>query len=121
MLPFGRQEPGQRGWIGCAGDVHHSHIDVCLTRRTTVSSMKKGLRRVGIVGLSTLVATTMMSGVASANTTFAFTRLQGVDRYATSVATAQQFGASTDVILASGESGHCPDALTRSEERRVGK
>src|SRR5664280_10213 len=71
-----------------------------------------GLRRVGIVGLSTLVATTMMTGVASANSTFAFTRLAGVDRYATSVATAVQFGHSTDVILASGEAGHYPDALT---------
>jgi putative cell wall-binding protein len=71
-----------------------------------------GLRRVGIVGLSTLVATTMMSGVASANTAFAFTRLAGGDRYDTSVATAHQFGPSTDVILASGETGHYPDALT---------
>jgi putative cell wall-binding protein len=79
-----------------------------------VSSKKMGLRRVGIVGLSTLLATTMMSSVASANSTFAFTRLAGVDRYATSVATAVQFGASTDVILASGEAGHYPDALTAS-------
>src|SRR5665811_46972 len=44
--------------------------------------------------------------------TFVFDRLGGTDRYATSVATAQQFGHSTDVILASGVPGHYPDALT---------
>ena len=46
--------------------------------------------------------------------TFVFDRLGGTDRYATSVATAQQFGHSTDVILASGVPGHYPDALTAS-------
>ena len=43
---------------------------------------------------------------------FAFTRVAGSDRYGTSVDTAKAFGASTDVILASGDNGHYADALT---------
>src|ERR1035437_1607387 len=101
------------GRFGCAGaKCTRATSKAQPFKEAKVSSKKMGLRRVAIVGLSTLVATTMMSGVASANSTFAFTRIAGVDRWATSVATAQQFGASTDVILASGESGHYPDALT---------
>jgi putative cell wall-binding protein len=81
-----------------------------------VSSMKKGLRRAGIVGLSTVVATSMMSGIAVATPTFSFDRLAGADRYATSVAVAVKYGetATHNVILASGETGHYPDALTAS-------
>src|ERR1035437_152495 len=101
------------GRFGCAGaKCTRATSKAQPFKEAKVSSKKMGLRRVGIVGLSTLVATTMMSGVASANSTFAFTRIAGVDRWATSVATAQQFGASTDVILANGENGHYADALT---------
>ena len=74
----------------------------------------RGFRRAGIVGLSTVVAASMMSGVAIASLTFSFDRLQGTDRYATTVATASSYGASTNVILASGVPGHYPDALTAS-------
>jgi len=79
-----------------------------------VSSMKKGLRRVAVVAVATLVAAPALATVASATSTFAFDRLAGVDRYATSVETAASYGASTNVILASGVAGHYPDALTAS-------
>src|SRR5665811_2631182 len=55
-----------------------------------------------------------LATVASATSTFAFDRLAGIDRYATSVAVAGAYGASTNVILASGVPGHYPDALTAS-------
>ena len=79
-----------------------------------MSSMKKGLRRVAVVAVATLVAAPALATVASATSTFAFDRLQGIDRYATTVATAASFGASTNVILASGVQGHFPDALSAS-------
>ena len=66
------------------------------------------------MGLSTVVVTSMTSGLAVATPTFSFDRLAGADRYATSVAVAAEYGASTNVILASGETGHYPDALTAS-------
>ena len=76
--------------------------------------MKKGLRRVAAVAVATLVAAPALVTVASATSTFAFDRLAGIDRYATSVAVAGSYGASTNVILASGVPGHYPDALTAS-------
>ncbi len=79
-----------------------------------MSSMKKGLRRVAVVAVTTLVAAPALATVASATSTFAFDRLAGADRYATSVAVGASYGASTNVILASGVPGHYPDALTAS-------
>ena len=48
---------------------------------------------------------------AFAATGFALERVQGNDRYETSAAIAAAFGQSTNIILASGESGRTPDAL----------
>jgi putative cell wall-binding protein len=48
---------------------------------------------------------------AFAATGFALERVQGNDRYETSAAIAAAFGNSTNIILASGESGRTPDAL----------
>lgn len=65
------------------------------------------------------MATSLVVGVcvagaapASADATFDFSRIQGDDRYATSAATADQFGSADTVILASGAHGHYADALT---------
>jgi len=82
-----------------------------------VSSIKKGLRRAGVGGLSAILATTAMTGfasMASATSTFAFDRVAGTDRFGTSVATAKVFGDSANLILASGAQGHFPDALAAS-------
>ena len=79
-----------------------------------MSSRKQGLRRVAAVAVATLVALPALAAVANATSTFSFDRLQGIDRYATSVATAASYGASANVILASGVPGHYPDALTAS-------
>src|ERR1035437_1455696 len=116
MFSLGRTELSSTGDGSAArGEVHPSHASTfSLSRRPTVSSMKKGLRRVAVVAVATLVAAPALATVASATSTFAFDRLQGIDRYATSVATAASFGASTNVILASGVAGHYPDALTAS-------
>ena len=77
-----------------------------------MSSMKKGLRRVAVVAVTTLVAAPALATVASATSTFAFDRLEGANRYATSVAVGTSFGASTDVILANGGNTHTVDALS---------
>ena len=50
------------GRLGCAGrSAPEPHQKFCLSRRPIVSSKIKGLRRVGIVGLSTVVAASMMT------------------------------------------------------------
>lgn len=54
----------------------------------------------------------MGSGAASANPSFDFVRIDGDNRYSTSAEVAGEFGQSTEAILASGEEGHYPDALT---------
>ena len=74
--------------------------------------MKKGLRRVAVVGVATLVAAPALATVASATSTFAFDRLAGANRYATSVKVATTFGTATSVILANGTNEHTVDALT---------
>jgi putative cell wall-binding protein len=75
------------------------------------------LRRAGLAGVATTVALGTCfgtAGTASAANGFAFDRIAGADRYATSAATAAAFGSATTVIVASGEAGHYPDALTAS-------
>ena len=116
MFGLGRTELGSTGDGSAArGEVHPNHATTfSLSRRPTVSSMKKGLRRVAAVAVATLVVAPALATVASATSTFAFDRLAGIDRYATSVAVAGAYGASTNVILASGVPGHYPDALTAS-------
>ena len=52
------------------------------------------------------------AGAASADANFTFERVAGPDRYATSAKIADKFGDATNAILASGEPGHYPDALT---------
>ncbi len=72
-------------------------------------------RRAGIAALATslvLGASLASAGSASADARFAFDRIQGDNRYATSAKAAEAFGAADTVILASGEDGRYPDALT---------
>ena len=72
-------------------------------------------RRVGVAALATslvLGASLASAGSASADARFAFDRIQGDNRYATSAKAAEAFGAADTVILASGEDGRYPDALT---------
>ena len=76
-----------------------------------MSSMKKGLRRVAVAAVATLVVAPALATVASATSTFAFDRLQGNDRYITSAKVADAFGTSTSVILANGTNAHTVDAL----------
>ena len=55
------------------------------------------------------------AGAASADSNFKFTRVDGGSnntRYGTSVAIAKRFGNADTAILASGEPGHYPDALS---------
>src|SRR5664279_2634015 len=47
------------------GEVHPSHIKALPFKEAKVSSMKRGLRRAGIVGLSTVVAGSVMFGFAA--------------------------------------------------------
>ena len=72
-------------------------------------------RRAGIAALATslvLGASLATAGTASAAPNFAFDRIEGANRYATSAAAATEFGKADTVILASGEKGRYPDALT---------
>ena len=63
---IGRKHPGQRGTVRLrGGEVHPSHIKALPFKEAKVSSMKRGLRRAGIVGLSTIVATSVMAGFAA--------------------------------------------------------
>lgn len=75
-----------------------------------------GLRRSGLAALATtslvMGAIFAGAGVANADADFDFTRVAGDDRYETSADIAGQFGAATTAILASGEPGHYPDALS---------
>jgi putative cell wall-binding protein len=73
------------------------------------------LRRVGLATLATSLVfggSVVAAGSASAEARFDFQRLEGENRYATSVAAAAEFGEADTVILASGETGRFPDALT---------
>jgi putative cell wall-binding protein len=72
-------------------------------------------RRAGIAALATslvLGASLATAGSASAAPDFGFDRIEGANRYATSAAAATEFGKADTVILASGEKGRYPDALT---------
>jgi putative cell wall-binding protein len=73
------------------------------------------LRRTGIAGVATtlaLGATVAFAGPAAAEADFKFTRIAGADRYETAAKAANTFGAADTVILASGEPGSYPDALS---------
>lgn len=74
--------------------------------------MKKGLRRVAVAAVATLVVAPALATVASATPTFAFTRIAGADRNATAVQVAAKYGTSANVILANGTKTHTVDALT---------
>ena len=63
-----------------------------------MSSKKIGLRRVAVAAVATLVAVPALVTAASANSTFSFTRIAGLTRYDTSVATASAYGNSTNVM-----------------------
>ena len=72
-------------------------------------------RRAGVAALATslvLGASLATAGAASAAPNFGFDRVQGGNRYETSAAAATKFGKADTVILASGEKGRYPDALT---------
>ena len=72
-------------------------------------------RRAGIAALATslvLGASLATAGSASAAPNFKFDRIEGANRYATSAAATTEFGKANTVILASGEKGRYPDALT---------
>ena len=79
-------------------------------------SLTTNIRRTGLAGMATslvLGACAFTGGTASAATpNFSFDRISGSDRYATSAKVAEQFGDANTVILASGEPGSYPDALT---------
>ena len=79
-----------------------------------MSSMKKGLRRVAAVAVTALVVAPALATVASATSTFAFDRLAGANRYATSVAVATQFGTPTHVTLATRTNAPTVHCLTTS-------
>lgn len=85
-------------------------------RDSQVSKPIRGSSRAGVAGLATtalvLSACVMGTGAASANPGFDFVRIDGDNRYSTSAEVAGEFGQSTEAILASGEEGHYPDALT---------
>lgn len=73
------------------------------------------LRRVGLATLATSLVfggSVLAAGSASAEARFDFERLEGDNRYETSIAAAAEFGKADTVILASGETGRYPDALT---------
>ncbi len=74
-------------------DCTESHPELCLTGGQEVSSMNIGLRRAGIVGLSTLVATTAMTGLA-----------------ATTYAAAGDYAASSVVTVAQDPAPQVPQA-----------
>ena len=79
-------------------------------------SLTTTVRRTGLAGMATslvLGACVYAGGAASAApATFSFDRISGSNRYATSAKVADQFGTANTVILASGEPGSYPDALT---------
>ncbi len=73
------------------------------------------LRRVGLATMATslvLGGSVVTASSASAEADFDFSRIEGPNRYATSAKAAEAFGAADTVILASGEPGRYPDALT---------
>ncbi|HET7356067.1 MAG TPA: cell wall-binding repeat-containing protein [Nocardioidaceae bacterium] len=74
-------------------------------------------RRAGFAGVAATLAISgglVATGPADAAAHFQFTRISGANRYETSAKVADQFGSADTVILASGEPGHYPDALTAS-------
>lgn len=73
------------------------------TRRTGIAAAAVSL----VLGTGLLTA-----GPAAAADGFDFDRIEGPNRYATSAKAATAFGQADTVILASGESGRYPDALT---------
>jgi putative cell wall-binding protein len=82
-----------------------------------VNTAAVNFRRAGLASVATsLVLGTCVAaaGPAAASPDFQFDRIAGSNRYATSAATAKQFGNADTAILASGENGHYADALTAS-------
>ena len=77
--------------------------------------MPTNIRRFGLAAAATSLALgtcVVTAGTANADASFDFTRIEGANRYLTSVNAAEAFGKADTVILASGESGRYPDALT---------
>ena len=72
-------------------------------------------RRIGLATLATtmvLGGSVVAAGSASAEADFDFSRVAGANRYETAAKAAKEFGPANTVILASGEPGRYPDALT---------
>jgi putative cell wall-binding protein len=77
--------------------------------------MPISIRRIGLATAATslaLGACIATAGTANADASFDFTRIEGDNRYLTSVKAAKEFGTAETVIIASGETGRYADALT---------